>query len=86
MKPNQTTFKKVLRLTEAVFTKTEMNTEWNDNFFQNSPLGIQHNYSIVFFLFVKTPQNFFWYEAKLCHYISFYVLYILKSYSWNEIR
>ena len=27
---------------EDVFTKTEMNNEWNVNFLQNSPLGIQH--------------------------------------------
>ena len=34
--------------TEAVFTNTEMNNEWNINFFQNSPLGIQQNYSSNF--------------------------------------
>ena len=26
--------------TEAVFTQTEMNNEWNINFLQNSPLDI----------------------------------------------
>ncbi len=28
--------------TEAVFAKTEMNKEWNINFFQNSLLTLQH--------------------------------------------
>ena len=30
---------------EAVFSKTDMNNEWNISFLQNSPLGIQHTYS-----------------------------------------
>ena len=33
-------FLKIVRLTEAVYTKTEMNNVWNVNFLENSSLGI----------------------------------------------
>ena len=35
---------------EAVFTKTEINNEWNVNFFHNSSLDIQRTYSNEFLI------------------------------------
>ena len=40
--------------TKDVFTKTEINNEWNINFLHNSPLGIQHSYSSEFSMVYET--------------------------------
>ena len=42
---------------ETVFTKTEMNNEWNVNFLQNSYLGIQHAYFIKFSIGWSTSET-----------------------------
>ena len=41
--------------TKVLFTKTQMNNEWNINFQQNSPLNIQRIYSSKFSICQSTP-------------------------------
>ena len=36
--------------TEAIFTKIEMNNEWNVNFLQNTYVGMQYTYSSGFLI------------------------------------
>ena len=44
--------------TETIFTKTEMNHEWNVNFPQNSHFGLQHIYSREFSIGWITSETF----------------------------
>ena len=63
--------------TDAVFTETEIDKEWNINFLSDSPLGIRQTYSSKVF----NGQSTFW--KLVGHYFS-----CLKEvqifYSWVE--
>ena len=54
-------FTKIIKI-EAVFTKTKMNNEWSNDFFQNS-----HTQIPVRFPSDKVLWKFFWYGVKLHH-------------------
>ena len=61
----------------TVFTKIEMNNEWNIIFVQNNHLGIQHTYNSDFPIGRSTSNHSF--DIALS-----YVLHILKSPPWDE--
>ena len=52
--------------TEALFTKIEMNNEWNVKFLKNCPFGIQYIYSIEFSFRGSTSESFLSYGEKQC--------------------
>ena len=49
--------------TEAIFTKREMNNEWNVYFFPNSALGIRHAFPANFLLTKALQKLLFLYGA-----------------------
>ena len=72
-------------VTEAIFTKREMNNDGNVNFLINSPLAIQYTYFTEFFLMVEESLKLlFWHSTKLRRHISFDVPCVLRSYRWDK--
>ena len=64
--------------TKAVYTKAEMNNEWNINFLKNNPRGIQSTYSDEF----STDQTTSEIILLACSTIIFFNG--LKFSPWNE--
>ena len=51
---------------EAVFTETELNNEWNINFLQYSPLPFNKHFQVSFTLFRASLKHLDWYIINLC--------------------
>ena len=58
-------------MSEAVFPKKEINSEWNISFLQNNPLAIQYTYSSEFSngLSISETSTLVWFEVAPSYYI-----------------
>ena len=68
---------------ETVFTKTETNYEETSIFIKRISFALNTLIPVSFPLVNAPLKLLFSYGIKLYHCISFYVLYILRSYSWD---
>ena len=63
---------------ETLFSKKGMNNEWNINFLQNSPLGIQHTHFSEFSIGQNVFQTTFFIACEVGWTYSFNIFHVLK--------